>query len=253
MVGKGNFVQPYFREIKSLLLSWPRFVIWASAVVIASISGPYDTLRVLGFPMDIVFWSVVIGVGMAFSNILSLWSEAALVRFGRLACFAIRGLIFSGILGTLTWIFVFWFSVGTGNQTVSYPVMLLNFFAVFVALGLIVAAITQLVRPKQPDEFAFLGRLREGQRAELISVSSDDHYVIANTAGGREAIFMRFSDALAELDELDGLQVHRSHWVCRSSIVSTREPEGKLVLVLKDNSEVPVSRRHVDEVRTVHP
>jgi DNA-binding LytR/AlgR family response regulator len=55
---------------------------------------------------------------------------------------------------------------------------------------------------------------------------------------------MRFSDALAELDGLAGLQVHRSHWVAGCAVVEMKKQNGRCVVVLQNGTEVPVSRAY---------
>ena len=41
----------------------------------------------------------------------------------------------------------------------------------------------------------------------------EDHYVRVFTDAGESLILLRLSDAMAEVRDVPGLQIHRSHWV----------------------------------------
>jgi DNA-binding LytR/AlgR family response regulator len=89
----------------------------------------------------------------------------------------------------------------------------------------------------------FLKRLPlEFQHAELYAVSSEDHYLKAITSEGSTLILMRLSDAIKELENVQGMQTHRSWWVAKSAVLKTKRMNGKLLLELKSGEKVPVSR-----------
>ncbi|RAN40578.1 MULTISPECIES: LytTR family DNA-binding domain-containing protein [unclassified Hyphomonas] len=91
----------------------------------------------------------------------------------------------------------------------------------------------------------FLGRLPvKFRHAELWAISSEDHYLRVYTNLGEELILMRLADAVRELDGAPGVQVHRSWWVAKAGISDARRDNGKLVLVLKNGTDVPVSRTY---------
>jgi hypothetical protein len=69
----------------------------------------------------------------------------------------------------------------------------------------------------QPGEGAvsappkFLERLPLKLRgAEVWAVEAEDHYLRLHTSRGQDLILMRLADAVAELDGIEGMQVHRS-------------------------------------------
>ena len=91
----------------------------------------------------------------------------------------------------------------------------------------------------------FLERLPVKFRtAKLHAISSEDHYLRVHTSLGEELILMRLADAVRELSEADGLQVHRSWWVAKSGIVDEKRVDGRSLLVLESGTEVPVSRSY---------
>ena len=97
--------------------------------------------------------------------------------------------------------------------------------------------------PLSPTEVPLLDRLPAGSRAELLHLRMQDHYVEVHTAAGSEMLLLRFRDALREVEAVDGLRVHRSHWVARAAVVGVeRERGGRLALRLVNGTKVPVSR-----------
>ncbi|HEY9219110.1 MAG TPA: LytTR family DNA-binding domain-containing protein [Phenylobacterium sp.] len=101
-----------------------------------------------------------------------------------------------------------------------------------------------------PEPAKFLERLPLKLRgAEVWAVESEDHYLRLHTSKGQDLILMRLADAVAELQGIEGDQVHRSWWVARDAIVGARRGDGRATLTLKDGSEVPVSRTHAGKLR----
>ncbi|OZA91948.1 MAG: hypothetical protein B7X57_09270 [Erythrobacter sp. 34-65-8] len=91
----------------------------------------------------------------------------------------------------------------------------------------------------------FLERLPPHLGTDLIALEMEDHYVRAHTALGSELILMRLRDAIAELDGIEGLQVHRSWWVARHAVEDVRRDGRNLRLVLPGGLEAPVARANV--------
>ena len=92
-------------------------------------------------------------------------------------------------------------------------------------------------------------RLPARLRAELIAIGVEDHYVRVFTRVGDTLLLMRLSDAIAETQGVEGLQVHRSWWVACAAITSI-EPRGRTALLKLDTGlTVPVARRRIAEFR----
>lgn len=97
--------------------------------------------------------------------------------------------------------------------------------------------------PEAPPGAALLARLSAHSRAELLHLRMQDHYVEVHTAAGSELLLLRFRDALREVEDVNGLQVHRSHWVARSAVAGVeRRGGGRVALRLVTGTRVPVSR-----------
>ncbi|GAB4263913.1 MAG: LytTR family DNA-binding domain-containing protein [Pararhodobacter sp.] len=96
---------------------------------------------------------------------------------------------------------------------------------------------------------ALVTRLPDALQAEVLAISGSDHYVEVRTAKGQGAILLRFSDALRELAEVDGLRVHRSHWVADAAVHRFRRDGHRHFVVLKTGEELPVSRTYAQSAR----
>ena len=95
----------------------------------------------------------------------------------------------------------------------------------------------------------FLDRLPPELGMELIALEMEDHYVRAHTALGSDLVLMRLRDALAELDGIEGLQVHRSWWVARGAVSDVKREGRNVRLVLDNGLEAPVSRANVQVLK----
>ncbi len=83
----------------------------------------------------------------------------------------------------------------------------------------------------------------------IIALGMEDHYVRVHGPESTEMLLMRLSDAIREMEPLEGMQVHRSWWVARDAIVTSRREGRNLRLVLFGGLEVPVSRAYVTKLK----
>jgi DNA-binding LytR/AlgR family response regulator len=86
----------------------------------------------------------------------------------------------------------------------------------------------------------------------LYCLSSEDHYVRAHGEHGSVLLLMRMKDAIAELDGLHGLRVHRSWWVARDAVERV-ERNGRMRIVLANGMSAPVARSCEGAVRSFFP
>lgn len=85
--------------------------------------------------------------------------------------------------------------------------------------------------------------------AEVYAVSAEDHYLRLHTSKGNDLILMRLSDAISELEGIDGAQTHRSWWVARNAVEGARREGDRVVLLIKGGVEAPVSRPNIRPLR----
>ncbi|MFN3747065.1 MAG: LytTR family DNA-binding domain-containing protein [Sphingorhabdus sp.] len=139
-----------------------------------------------------------------------------------------------------------------GMMLLFSQLMSINLFAIGVNSFFIIA-----LHGLQPDAkrstaagIRFLSRLPDHLGTKLLYLQMEDHYLRATTVNGTALILIRFRDALQELDNYDGLQVHRSWWVARDAVTKLSKQGRKLELLMVDGSVIPVSaayRKQVEE------
>jgi len=96
----------------------------------------------------------------------------------------------------------------------------------------------------------FLERLPARLRgAQILAVEAQDHYLRLHTSKGDDLILMRLSDAIAELEGIEGAQTHRSWWVARDAVEGARRGDGRATLSLRGGVEAPVSRAYAKALR----
>ncbi|MBD58574.1 MAG: LytTR family transcriptional regulator [Citromicrobium sp.] len=100
-----------------------------------------------------------------------------------------------------------------------------------------------------PPQALLLDRLPAHLGSDLIALEMEDHYVRAHTALGSELILMRMRDAVAELQGVEGAQVHRSWWVAREAVEDVKREGRNIRLVLPHGLEAPVARAKVAELK----
>ncbi|HWJ94374.1 MAG TPA: LytTR family DNA-binding domain-containing protein, partial [Telluria sp.] len=95
----------------------------------------------------------------------------------------------------------------------------------------------------------FYERIPSHLGRQLLALGAEDHYLRVMTAQGSDLILMRMADAIRELGDGTGLQVHRSWWVALDAVTEIRRDGGRTALVLANGQEVPVSRTFLAAVR----
>jgi DNA-binding LytR/AlgR family response regulator len=85
--------------------------------------------------------------------------------------------------------------------------------------------------------------------AILWAVEAEDHYLRLHTSAGQDLILMRLTDAVAELEGIEGARTHRSWWVARDAVTRIEREDGRARLVLADGAQAPVSRAGVRALR----
>ena len=103
--------------------------------------------------------------------------------------------------------------------------------------------------PEALTEPAFLAKAPSLDIRDVIALSSEEHYVRVWTAEGSELVYGRLGDAIAEMPDSLGMQVHRSWWVADAGVVRSKRGERRYRLELVNGTLVPVSDRFTKQVR----
>lgn len=205
-----------------------RLAYWIPVMIMGGLWGHLCSLGVRRFvDMDERPWATVAALTLTISGPLSV------------AVWAITGLIF---------------------ERRAYPLEVLPYMLVPVAtITAAVSAVNVFVALKPVQTHAahagssparFPDRLPPKLRGAAIrAVESEDHYLRVHTDRGSDLILMRLSDALGELEGLEGAQTHRSWWVARDAVRDVRRGDGRATLTLDGGVEAPVSRRYARALR----
>ncbi|MGH1465998.1 MAG: LytTR family DNA-binding domain-containing protein [Cognatishimia sp.] len=243
-------------------------IVWTcllAAGVILGIAGPFGTEAVMPLVPRLLYW---VGTASSFfflGSYVGTASNAQLVRWGlgfwsaTLGAGAVAGL---AIFVALLLLNVALFDVPLDCLTCT---LILGANVIGIAM-IITVAFVQIKRHfeqaqpldstasagaavhqelRQSSEPALLRRLPFEKRGALISISVSDHYVQVVTVNGQELLLMRLSDAMGEVGDTKGMQVHRSHWVALEQITAARREGAKAVLTLSDGRDIPASRTYV--------
>ncbi len=249
------------REIPPPLLLTQLATVLALALCFA-VLGPFGTYTELSVPVRYAYWIGLVLVG--YLNILLVAHAVAGLRPGLRHRWTLTAVtLVSSVPTTLA---VAWVE----SLTRAHPLPLSVFPSLFGTVALVQLVMVLFLTRLQPSQSALLLRRQAdappapeattslpsfhrripphlGQ--ELLALAAEDHYLRVITAAGSDLILMRLSDALAELGDEAGLQVHRSWWVAHGGGTALRRDGGRTVVVLKNGGEVPVSRTYLADVR----
>ena len=240
----------------------------AAAIAVLTYLGPFDTWGRLALPERTVFWSVAIAVNWIFGLAVGFGAVLAFERRGMLTWAAVvaGGSAVAAVPGTA----VIWLLVANFLDFRTTGLAgLASLYSQVIGIHLVVTfAVTwPLTRPpreephkdvslRAPDAGipgnAFLKRIPARLGQNLLHLHMQDHYLEVHTDRGSDLLLMRFRDALREVEDLDGAQVHRSHWVARAALKRIGRRNGRTVLHLVNGTEVPVSRTFTADLRDRH-
>jgi len=216
--------------------------------------GVYNTGR-LPFYKSFVFWSSTMVVGLGTSVLVSpyIWGP----RFENMAAIFKIGIAAALVSLPVTLVLMVFFN--SAPWQIVYFLIQYGYVLVISLIVTSAAYVLDMLKDKDPagsdgaDPIAgFLERLPVKFRtAELYAISSEDHYLRVHTSLGEELILMRLADAVRELTQVDGLQVHRSWWVAKSGVTDEKKADGRSFLILQTGTEVPVSRSYRSKAKEV--
>lgn len=99
-------------------------------------------------------------------------------------------------------------------------------------------------------EIAFWSRVPRELGTELVSLSAEQHYLHVVTTKGRSLILFPISRAIQAAERLEGMRIHRSHWVAFRHVTALSKDDTGLYVCLASGKKLPVSRSSQQAVRT---
>ncbi len=248
------------RELQRYFFAPPFWAAIGGASVLLGLIGPFGTYDALALPGRLAYWAAI-AVSTYFLGGACVFLFVRLISPDRMpgaVMFALAGAI-AGIPVTLAvWgLNAIVFGV---NPVHSIALMPLAAYTIVIAaiVSMLLAVFGRMFEEAKGGEDAvtretrrpgIIERLPPSQRGQLSHMSMQDHYVDVRTDKGGGLVLMRFADAVAESEGVDGLQIHRSHWVARDAVAEAVRRDGKLFLRLTDGTELPVSRSFQSAVK----
>lgn len=252
------------------LLGTPRE--WAQDLAIATVIGvflgvigPFGSFNVSPIELRIAYWVANLWIGfIIFATVVRISLRMA-ARLDIPAWFGLAvGVAIGAVPGGLSVaLFSAWFWPGNHGQVGNYLVWYGQTLAIAepCAFGYyFLGSHSGLSRdsrstsepcpaPLPASKIDFLDRLPQRLGRRLLCLQMEDHYVRAHTGIGSDLILIPLKDAIAELDGVEGMQVHRSWWVAKAAVAGSRVEGRNHVLMLSNGIDVPVSRASVARLR----
>lgn len=241
------------REMQRVATSPLPWAALAGAALILGMVGPFGTYESLRLPARLAYWAAIVVstyfLGFAF---VCLLERLVFPERPEPAGFALIGAMAGVPVALFVWVL---------NRLVygADVIFLLPLTFYTVAIAAVASGLIAFISKKVSSAPAvaepvvrrpkLLDRLPPRLRGKLLYLSMQDHYVEVVTDRGSELVLMRMSDAVDETAPVDGLQVHRSHWVARDAVAGTERRGGRLMLRMSDGAELPVSRNRIGLVK----
>ena len=237
--------------------------LWMSCWIVAVLAGPFGTYEALNLGWRIFYWggivtgAIVVGFTVR-SLVLTLLGSENTYSFALVAA-GIMTLVFAPLVIGLR-SFVAMYSDGLGVEPVS---IILNTFVIAAAIFILRRfLLPEVAHSEEPahrgngvadgpanlhavPQARLMRRLPDDVRGEILCLSANNHHVFVTTSMGGACLRLRLSDAIDEMDPIEGFCVHRSHWVAMDAIDHVQRINAqKAVVYLNNGDEIPVSRKY---------
>lgn len=239
------------KDIKAVILHPATLIVWVVLSVWLTFSGPFGTYEGASLSQRMLYWPIVAGLGVGAGVTLRMYIRRRFPQLNYWQCSALSSTGLAALLALPAYKLT---AAMLGGEALSNPMpghveSGLAIFAVAMGMNALRYALSPRRAVNPRDEMPpLLDRLEPGNRAPVIRLSSSNHYVNVVTELGEQEVLIRLADAIAELNGVKGLQVHRSHWVATAAVIGHERDKGRLFLLTSDGAKVPVSRSFRPEV-----
>ena len=219
---------------------WRRQLGTALLVGVAlGVLGPYGSSTAFSPGIRYSFWIV-----MALAGLLSLWGADALIgrRLGDRP-WARTAALGAASAAPMTFFVAWVFSLLQPGRVFPPGRLLILYLCVALVQLILAVALARTRTVTLPA--TFVSRLPRELGDDVVALEAEDHYLRVHRSAGSSLVLMRLADAVSADDGQQGLQVHRSWWVSRDSVVRF---EGTR-LHLSNGLSVPIGRTYAAQVR----
>lgn len=257
-------MQDVFAKWRKSLTDPVTLVTLVSAIILTAFSGPFGTHDSLALIPRLVFWGASLIVALLLGTFVYWLFRLRMPEDKRIEAEIVSSAAFAVLYGGLMlgWVSVFESYTLAGAPKVSWMTIFLEVAVITTALLAIrIIMVRGMNRQAQnglpmvqtqtePDavpansEPRLMRRLDDEDKATILWLTSENHFVEVHTVKGHVRLRMRLTDAIDEMEGVRGSCVHRSHWVAYAAIESTEKIGGYWRLNLTNGETVPVSRKY---------
>ncbi|HWF02013.1 MAG TPA: LytTR family DNA-binding domain-containing protein [Caulobacteraceae bacterium] len=223
--------------------------------IVLAIGGAFGT-SAMPLATRLGYWVALLLVGTLVGRTIAGWIVARPGLAGRRWPSALAIAAITSLAMTL----VVWLSNAAVMSEPLRPARLLEILPAVVITTLAATVLAVMLDARHPavteaasvgaEPARFLQRMPQKLiGADLYAVEAEDHYLRLHTSLGEDLILMRLTDAIEELDGIEGARTHRSWWVARSGFVAADRSEGRASLTLPTGRVAPVSRSYARALR----
>lgn len=238
--------------------TWARWLSWATvAGILLGVAGPFGSYFNGGAVARIAFWTGLLWAGTAVLG-LTVAPAVRLSAGRRLPVPFVAAVATLAACAPLAVVVAVISRAAWGRHTAEMTPLDWYAQTLFVSAPLVAGVLlfetrgaARQDRPAQMDHAGVQprGRLSPSQRAEVLCLQMEDHYIRVHTPGRSELVLLPLHQAVDELGEVDGLRVHRSWWVARRAVERAEQDSRSVQLVLTNGLQVPVARNRVADLK----
>lgn len=259
----------FLSELRADVRSRIPLLVWVLTSAVLAATGPFGSYGEMSLLARALFWAPVLAIGIAVATLIRAFVYGTLGLRDRLAGSLLITLLLCLVLCPPLMI-----TLGAlfGDREASMPglpeIVLL---VASVSLGVcslrhsaeIAAAPLADLPPDAPDlppsalppsvpalpaeetpAPRLMRRIAAELQGDLVSMTVRDHYVDVVTSAGPSSLLMRFGDAIHEAEPVEGLQIHRSHWVALAAVQGVERDGPRLFVLVSGGQRLPVSKAH---------
>jgi len=262
---KFEAMNSILHDLKLRLLSPIAILSWLSGSIITALVGPFNTYNSDTLDERLLFWGGILFIAFVLSSFVQIVIRQLTPGFSVQLQTCISCALFILLYWGVAYIIV-GFVYGPIDQP--GPLIILLSIAgtactIFLMVYLISPQTLARQEPKSttapaetkqhlapqlansiPTTSPSLKALAPDGSGKIIRLTMRDHYIEVFSDTGNKLVHMRFADALTEVANLNGSQIHRSHWVNYNEIDDVVKENGKVGFRMSDGTVVPIARSH---------
>ena len=223
-----------------------RAMAFLGIAVILAILAPFQTGEFLSVFARFIYWLAVVVLSYCVGYVANQYA-AEVAPDSIVKRIAIAGILTSPGAFLLVYL-INVLALGYWASGLEFLELAFNVFVISVIISAIIQfayASSETSDENATNRPAIFDRLPIEKRGQLVSLTVEDHYVKVRTTNGEEMVLMRLADAIREVGDTPGLQVHRSHWVAIDQVTSAARKGDGAILSMAHGPDIPVSRSNV--------